>query len=150
MLKDTKNRSLVKGITWRIIGTIDTFVIAYFFFGKTSIALPIAITEVFTKIFLFFLHERFWNRISFLRENNALSNFRSLLKGISWRFFGSIDTIIISFIFSGNPLGALKVGFTEVLTKVLLFYLHERVWRLIKWGRIHNKVPVIVEEKINL
>ena len=150
MLKDTKNRSLVKGITWRIIGTIDTFVIAYFFFGKTSIALPIAITEVFTKIFLFFLHERIWNRISFLRENNALSNFRSLLKGISWRFFGSIDTIIISFIFSGNPLGALKVGFTEVLTKVLLFYLHERVWRLIKWGRIHNKVPVIVEEKINL
>jgi uncharacterized membrane protein len=50
MLSDTKARSLVKGISWRTIGSIDTFVIAYFFFGKVSVALPIALTEVATKI----------------------------------------------------------------------------------------------------
>ncbi|MEI6122932.1 MAG: DUF2061 domain-containing protein [Bacteroidota bacterium] len=146
MIQDSKPRSLVKGISWRIIGTIDTFVIAYFFFHKTSIALPIAITEVFTKILLYFFHERLWNKIRFLRENDKLSNIRSLLKGVSWRFFGSVDTILISFLFSGNPLSSLKVGLSEVVTKVLLFYLHERAWRkFIKWGRIRQTAPVKVE-----
>lgn len=140
MLSDSKARSLVKGISWRTIGSIDTFVISYYFFGKVSVALPIAILEVFTKIILYFLHERLWNQISYLRESNPLSNFRSLLKGISWRAFGTLDTIFISWIISGNPLGALKVGTSEVFTKIFLFYLHERLWRLIKWGRIYKEV----------
>ena len=148
MLSDTKARSLVKGISWRTIGSIDTFVIAYFFFGKVSIALPIALLEVATKILLYFLHERLWNQISYLRENNPLSNIRSLLKGISWRAFGTLDTIFISWVISGDPLGALKVGTTEVFTKIILYYLHERVWRLIKWGRITKvAVPIEVEDK---
>lgn len=145
MVKDTKARSLIKGISWRTIGTIDTFVIAYFFFGKVSVALPIALTEVATKIVLYFLHERLWNQISYLRENNRLSNFRSLLKGISWRAFGTIDTIFISWFISGDPLGALKVGTSEIFTKIFLYYLHERFWRIIKWGRIYIKPPVAVE-----
>lgn len=148
MISDTKARSLVKGISWRVIGSIDTFVIAYFFFGKTSIALPIAIVEVFTKILLYFLHERIWNKFQFLRENDKLSNFRSLVKGISWRFFGTIDTMVISFIISGNPLASIKVGLSEVMTKILLYYLHERFWRkLIRWGRLHVVVPVEVDAK---
>lgn len=144
MFSDTKARSLVKGISWRTIGSIDTFVISYYFFGKVSVALPIAVVEVFTKIILYFLHERLWNQISYLRESNPLSNIRSLLKGISWRAFGTIDTIFISWIISGNPLGALKVGTSEVFTKIFLFYLHERVWRLIKWGRIFRE-PIAEE-----
>lgn len=135
-IRDTKARSLIKGISWRIIGTIDTFLLAYLFFGKLNLALPIAITEVFTKIILYFLHERIWNEVRWGREKNHISHYRSLFKGISWRIFGSIDTVFISWIFSGNPLGALKVGVTEVLTKVLLYYLHERLWTAIPWGRI--------------
>ena len=148
MISDTKARSLVKGISWRVIGSIDTFVIAYFFFGKASIALPIAILEVFTKILLYFLHERIWNKFQFLRENDTLSNFRSLMKGISWRFFGTLDTMVISFIISGNPLASIKVGLSEVMTKILLYYLHERFWRkVIPWGRLHVEVPVEVDAK---
>ena len=148
MISDTKARSLVKGISWRVIGSIDTFVIAYFFFGKTSIALPIAIVEVFTKILLYFLHERIWNKFQFLRENDTLSNFRSLMKGISWRFFGTLDTMVISFIISGNPLASIKVGLSEVMTKILLYYLHERFWRkFIRWGRLQVEVPVEVDAK---
>jgi uncharacterized membrane protein len=142
-IKDAPARSLVKGITWRIIGTIDTFILAYFFFGKINLALPIAITEVFTKILLYFLHERGWNLIKWGRGRQHISHFRSLIKGVSWRLFGSIDTVVISWIYSGNPLGALKVGATELLTKVFLFYLHERIWTAISWGRIHPQdIPV--------
>jgi uncharacterized membrane protein len=135
--KDSKTRSLLKGISWRIIGTIDTFLLAWLFLGEVKLAAPIAIAEVFTKILLYFAHERIWNVIGWGRNKNTVSHLRSLTKGVSWRFFGSIDTIFISWFFSGNPFSALKIGFTEVLTKVLLFYLHERVWSLIHWGRIN-------------
>jgi uncharacterized membrane protein len=135
-ISDTKARSLLKGISWRIIGTIDTFFLAYLFLGKFSMAGTIAITEVFTKIILYFFHERIWNRIEWGRLEKHISHARSLLKGISWRIFGSFDTVFISWIFSGSPFSALKIGFTEVLTKVLLFYVHERIWTAIKWGRL--------------
>ena len=135
-MKDSNLRSLIKGISWRAIGTIDTFVLAYIYFGNVSIAAPIAATEVFTKIFLYYLHERIWNVIPWGRRFKKTAHLRSLFKGISWRFFGSIDTTLISYLYSGNPLISLKVGGTEVLTKIGLFYLHERLWAQIKWGRI--------------
>jgi uncharacterized membrane protein len=136
MMKDSNLRSLVKGVSWRAVGTLDTFVLAYFYFGDVKIAGPIALTEVFTKIFLYYLHERIWNIIHWGRHSRMPAHLRSLAKGVSWRFFGSIDTTIISYIYSGSPWGALKVGGSEVITKIGLFYLHERLWALIKWGRI--------------
>jgi uncharacterized membrane protein len=135
-MKDSNLRSFVKGISWRIIGTIDTFILSYFIIGSLSIASLTAITEVLTKILLYFLHERIWNLFSWGRHKNKPAHIRSLAKGVSWRFFGSMDTIIISFIYSGNPLGSLKLGASELLTKIALFYIHERVWALVKWGRI--------------
>jgi uncharacterized membrane protein len=135
-MKDSNLRSLVKGVSWRVVGTIDTFVLAYIYFGDIKIAAPIAATEVLTKIFLYYLHERIWNIIHWGRHSKKPAHFRSLLKGISWRLFGSIDTTLISYLYSGNPWNSLKVGGTEVLTKIGLFYLHERLWAQIKWGRI--------------
>jgi uncharacterized membrane protein len=142
--KDTKARSLLKGITWRIVGTIDTFLLAYLFLGEVKLAGPIALIEVATKVLLYFIHERLWNLVNWGRHDGKVSHVRSVAKGVSWRVFGTIDTIMISWIWSGNPWGALKIGFSEVLTKVVLFYLHERVWALVKWGRVfHDEVEVV-------
>lgn len=52
--------SILKAVSWRIIGTIDTIVIAYLFTGETSVALGIGGFEVITKMALYFLHERAW------------------------------------------------------------------------------------------
>ncbi len=59
----TKARSAVKAITWRIIGTADTFVIALLVTKKPVVAASIAGVEVITKTILYYLHERGWNRI---------------------------------------------------------------------------------------
>jgi uncharacterized membrane protein len=77
-MRDSNIRSLFKGISWRIIGTIDTFVLAYIYFGDYRIAAPIAATEVFTKVFLYYLHERIWNTISWGRNSGNPFHFRSL------------------------------------------------------------------------
>ena len=54
--------SALKAVTWRIVGTIDTMIISYFLTGKIVIALSIGGFEVFSKMFLYFLHEKAWAR----------------------------------------------------------------------------------------
>ena len=60
---------------------------------------------------------------------------RSLAKAISWRITGTIDTFLISWLITGHVLLATGIAFTEIMTKVFLFWLHERVWNKIAWGR---------------
>ena len=60
---ETKRRSIVKAITWRTLGTLDTIVIAYILTGEIKTAVSIGGIEVFTKMFLYFFHERIWNFI---------------------------------------------------------------------------------------
>ena len=60
---------------------------------------------------------------------------RSLVKTVSWRITGTIDTFIISWLITGQALLASGIAFTEIMTKVGLFWLHERVWNKIKWGQ---------------
>ena len=60
---------------------------------------------------------------------------RSLLKTITWRVIGSIDTMVITYFITGNWKFGLAVGGVEVVSKMILYYLHERVWQRIKWGK---------------
>jgi uncharacterized membrane protein len=59
---------------------------------------------------------------------------RSLMKAISWRATGTIDTFVISYIITGHAVVAGSIAGTELLTKILLYYFHERVWASISWG----------------
>jgi uncharacterized membrane protein len=61
-------RSIVKALSWRATGTVDTVVVSYFVTGKIKMALSIGFVELFTKIGLYYLHERVWNRLSFGRD----------------------------------------------------------------------------------
>lgn len=63
-MSDTHSRSLAKAVSWRITGTLDTILISFVITGKAKWALSIGFVELFTKIFLYYLHERVWNRLS--------------------------------------------------------------------------------------
>ncbi len=60
---------------------------------------------------------------------------RSILKAISWRITGSLDTILVSYLITGNIKIAASIGVVEIITKSILYYLHERVWNKINFGR---------------
>lgn len=59
---------------------------------------------------------------------------RSLVKAVSWRALGSIDTFVLSYLFTGNVGAAGAIASTEIITKMVLYYLHERAWSAIRWG----------------
>jgi len=60
---------------------------------------------------------------------------RSLLKAVSWRIVATLTTIFLVFIFTGNLLVSGSVGFFELFLKILIYYIHERVWNLSNFGR---------------
>lgn len=59
-MADSISRSIAKSFTWRITATLTTIVISYFVIGEISLALMIGGLEFFTKMFIYFLHERLW------------------------------------------------------------------------------------------
>ncbi len=64
---EKKSRSFVKAVSWRMTGTLDTIVVSFIVTRRISLAISIGFIELFTKILLFYFHERLWNRISFGR-----------------------------------------------------------------------------------
>ncbi|MBN2868306.1 MAG: DUF2061 domain-containing protein [Flavobacteriaceae bacterium] len=135
-MKDSSyKRHLAKTITWRIVGTIDTIVLSCIISGNPFIGLKIGISEIITKMILYYLHERTWFKINLSKEGKILeSKKRHIAKTITWRFIGTLDTMILAWIISGNPLTGLKIGLAEVITKMLLYYFHERTWYKINYG----------------
>lgn len=63
------------------------------------------------------------------KDNPASDSHKvSVLKAISWRVVGTIDTMVISYILTGDIKVALGIGGIEVISKMVLYYLHERAW----------------------
>ncbi|WP_298366091.1 DUF2061 domain-containing protein [uncultured Lutibacter sp.] len=60
---------------------------------------------------------------------------RSVVKAISWRIIGTLDTMVISWVITGELAMAISIGSIEVVTKMILYYGHERIWNLIKWRK---------------
>ena len=97
--------------------------------------LKIGMTEVLTKVILYYFHERIW--LHFLKGKDQTSTI-SWIKAVTWRTVGTIDTMILGWFYSGNPMTGLKIGLTEVLTKIILYYIHERVWHRIPLGTVRK------------
>ena len=151
-------RSLGKAISWRVVGTIDTLFLSFLiltFLGpllglpeasnadNAEIATYIALTEVATKMTLYYLHERGWARLTWGvsvddEGHRAEAHRRTATKTATWRTIASLDTIILALIFTGNLGTAISIGGLEVITKLALYFVHERAWSRLKWGIVHD------------
>ncbi|MBR9756921.1 MAG: DUF2061 domain-containing protein [Algicola sp.] len=128
-------RHIAKTITWRLVGTLDTILLSWFVTGDPLAGLKIGLAEVTTKSVLYYLHERVWYKINLTKDGVLLeSRKRHIAKTVTWRFIGTLDTMTLAWIISGNPLAALQIGFAEVITKMVLYYLHERAWYKVNFG----------------
>ena len=68
MYIETNIRSIVKGISWRLLATTTTILIVYIFFGRLDLAIAAGLLETVAKVFLYYLHERGWNKVKFGRK----------------------------------------------------------------------------------
>ena len=61
--KDSNLRSIAKAVSWRLLGTVDTFLLSWIITGQVHIAAAIGGFEIITKTMLYYFHERIWTRI---------------------------------------------------------------------------------------
>lgn len=150
----SSRRHLLKAISWRIVGSFDTFILSMLMLtflgpllgihasagGHAKTAGLIAITEVITKIALFWAHEWLWAHLPWAvgadgKGRAKDQHRRSVLKAFSWRLFASLDTTLLAFLFTGSLKLAISIGGAEVATKIILYYFHERAWERVPLGK---------------
>lgn len=67
-------------------------------------------------------------------EKRKVNYKRHIAKTITWRIVGTLDTIILSWFITGNPITGVKIGGLELFSKMVLYYAHERVWYKSNFG----------------
>ena len=130
---EARARSVAKALTWRFVGSMDTFLLSLLVTGNVVWAGSIATAETVTKVILFYIHERVWRRVGWGQD--GAGHARAVTKGVTWRAIGTADTFFLSWLITGQLGSAASIASLETLTKVALYYLHEQLWRVIPWGR---------------
>ena len=72
---------------------------------------------------------------SFEEDKNSEKPLRSVVKAISWRVVGTLDTLIVSYVLTGEIALATSIASVDFLTKLILYFFQERFWNKIKWGK---------------
>lgn len=146
--KDTTKRSLLKAISWRFIGALDTALISWFLTGNPVSGLNMGIADVLGKILFFYLHERFWEKLYQSRPRWLLNPKKSeeqnikrihFFKSLTWRLFSSTLTVLFAWLILNDIWVGLQIGFIEVVTKIGLYYFHERLWHRSSYGVSKNE-----------
>ncbi len=131
-LKSSRVRHLMKTISWRVLGSIDTLIIALLFTkdteGSEHKAMALVLSDTVIKMILYYLHERLWYRIPFGIKNHQPQNKRHIAKAISWRVLGTVATFLLAALITGDWQIGLNIAGVEVITKLILYYLHEKMW----------------------
>lgn len=81
------------------------------------------------------LDQTITNKRSFGTDKSSEKPMRSIVKSLSWRTIGTVDTIIISWLVTGTLTLAFSIGAIELVTKMMLYFFHERLWNAIAWGK---------------
>jgi len=141
--KESHLRSIIKGIVWRIIATTDTVLVVLFvtcLYGNCSIgnALKIGAIEFVIKLFIYYSHERIWQKLG---KTTTQAKRKSLYKTISWRVIATTTTFIISgAVLKSFDEVALFIALLELITKFVLYYVHERIWLKLPIGYLQKFV----------
>ena len=127
-------RHLAKTISWRIIGTLDTLFFSWYLSGDIEKGISISAYTIITKMIWYFIHERVWFKSKVSNHNK-----RHIYKTFTRRFVGTLDTIIISWIILGDISIGLQIGLAETITKMILYFFHEKLWYRINFGLDSSK-----------
>lgn len=137
-------RSLLKTLTIRILFTLSHILNGFIISGTWSTGFKIAGTALFVNSGLYYLHERFWNKSQWNRKYNKILLFiegilRSVGKSVTWRILITMSNILIPYFTTGSFGQALAFLGLVTIINVAIYYLHERAWNKITYGKKYDK-----------
>jgi uncharacterized membrane protein len=133
-------RTVVKTVSWRVLLTISHFINGFIITGSIILGIKIAGWSAVLNSVLYWLHERVWNWLGWNRVgDNGLffkdGHPRTTTKMICWRIIVNFSNFFIPYFVTGSWGTAGKFFTVAVIVNMTLFYLHERGWNLIRWGK---------------
>lgn len=81
------------------------------------------------------LQQRSVKKKKYSEDKNSEKPIRSVAKAISWRVIGTLDTLLISYLLTGKVVLAASIASIDFVTKMFLYFFHERLWNKINWGK---------------
>ncbi len=143
LMKESRLRSVLKGFSWRGVAMLDTFLVAiivtWIIYGEPKIekSFWIMIVETPLKLVIYYVHERLWQRIW---SDKDIFDKDILKKTISWRVMATVITLLISGSILGKnaALAATVIAVTELISKTILYYFHEKAWLKVNRGNVRE------------
>ena len=141
-------RSLAKVVTMRIIFTFVHITNTFIVTGSLITGLKVAGLAFFINPILYWLHERVWNWWQWGRYVDDIrkfkeGNWRSLSKDITWRIVITGSNFFLPYFVTGSLKYGLTIMSLATLVNMVIYFCHERIWNLFKWGReslhVNNK-----------
>lgn len=81
------------------------------------------------------LQQRALKKKQLSKNNTSEKPLRSFVKALSWRAIGTLDTLVISYLLTGKFGLAASIATIDFVTKMILYFFHERMWNTINWGK---------------
>lgn len=139
-VKETHTRTLTKLLVYRGIIVFTTFFISLLFDATFNEALISGLLSLPIGTVSYYIHERGWLFFSFLRKFGDDSKIRSLLKTITYRLFTMLAIFATSkLIFIESNMTAAEYTLAIMANGVVIFYVIERIFNRIEWGKIYSK-----------
>ena len=137
-------RSVAKTLTVRVCFTLSHILNGYIVTGSWMTGVTIASFAVLINMLLFWGHERVWNWVQWNRKPQDNMFFvdghpRTISKSVAWRAIITLNNFLIPFITTGSWKAALAFLTVATFLNIVVYYLHERAWNLVKWGKNDNR-----------
>jgi len=133
-------RTLAKVVSWRLVQIIIFTVNTYIITGNLTLGFQLAGIGLVINSILYWAHERLWNKADWGRVSNqskifSEQQFRAINKMITWKILMIISLYLIAFISTSNSKVSFSIMSSIILVNFFAFWLHERIWNSIKWGK---------------
>ena len=128
--EETHRRSLTRSIIWRTIGIIVLALITYLVTGNWVTTTLVTILHHSTFILVYYLHERFWIKISWLRS----SRWKPIARVFTYEVvLGNAVLAFITFMLTGSLQQMSLITFIYIGNKYWIYYLYDYIWGRVKW-----------------
>lgn len=128
--KEQHLRSITKSVVWRILGVAVLALITYIYTHDLFITALITVIHHATFILVYYLHERFWLRVKWLRN----SKWKPIVRVITYEvILGNVILGIISLAFTGSLQQMGLITLTYIGNKYWIYYAYDFLWGKVKW-----------------
>ena len=153
IVKETHVRTTAKTVIYRISTIISVMAIAYFIFNDLAIAGGMGFMALFLGTALYYLHDRIWLLLKWNRDTEGKDGVtRSTVKTITYRVLTMVAVALTVKLVTGGEASNTQVAsfvVAQMVVNLILFFIIERVFNVIEWGKIKTAEEVIkTDEKM--